>query len=132
MPITESNAEFNRLLDSCWLKTKLMLSVCAHCTMCADSCFLYQTKGKDPEYTPGYKFVNSVGRITRKKGRLTEKEWDAVRELAFRKCVLCMRCYCPLGINIPEQIALARSFCRIKGKNLDFENTFAHKEPIKI
>lgn len=110
-----------RLIAQRRQKIRVMLSVCAHCTMCAESCFMYRTHGKAADYTPGYKFVNSLGRIVRSQGRLSDAEWEKVRDLAFRKCVLCMRCYCPLGIHIPELIGLARSLCRLKGKNVDFE-----------
>ena len=111
----------DRLIRERRHKIKMMLSVCAHCTMCAESCFMYRTHGRGPDFTPGYKFVHSLGRIVRRKGRLSHAEWDSVSELAFRKCVLCMRCYCPLGINIPELIGLARSLCRLHGKNVTFE-----------
>jgi len=35
-----------------------------------------------------------------------------VQELVWEKCVLCTRCYCPFGIDIPGMIAFARSICR--------------------
>jgi len=94
---------------------KLSLSACVHCSICSDSCFMFNTNRKDPTYTPAYKVINSIGKIYKKKGRLSDTEYDKIRNLIWDKCVLCMRCYCPLGINIPSLIACARSVCREKG-----------------
>jgi Fe-S oxidoreductase len=94
---------------------KLSLKACVHCAICADSCFLYRQHNGDPTYTPSYKAINSIGKIYRKKGRLSDAEYESVRELAWDKCVLCTRCYCPLGINLPSLIATARAACRERG-----------------
>ena len=93
----------------------LSLSVCVHCAICADSCFKFRGSGNDPTYTPSYKAINSIGLVQRKRGKLSPAEWEEARDLAWSKCVLCMRCYCPLGISIPTLIARARSACRAKG-----------------
>ncbi|MFH0920545.1 MAG: 4Fe-4S dicluster domain-containing protein [Fibrobacterota bacterium] len=102
-------------------RNKLALTLCAHCSMCADSCFLYRSKGKDPEYMPSHKVINTVGRLYKKKGRVTIQDLEEMREIAFKRCVLCMRCYCPLGLNIPEMIGFARSVCRSQGVYPDYE-----------
>ena len=94
---------------------RLSLSACVHCAICADSCFMFRRSGNDPTYSPSYKAVNSIGRITARRGRLTEAQWAEAQELAWNKCVLCMRCYCPIGISIPTLIARARSACRERG-----------------
>ncbi len=96
-------------------KINLAMSVCARCGMCAQSCFLYMAKDKDPEYMPSYKMINSIGLIYKKKGRLNKEELEKVREIAWEKCVLCTRCYCSLGIDIPWLISLARDYCRLNG-----------------
>jgi Fe-S oxidoreductase len=93
----------------------LSLQACAHCALCAESCFKYRQSGGDPTYTPSYKAINSIGRIWKKKGKLSEADYETIRELAWDKCVLCMRCYCPLGISIPSLIAMARNACRERG-----------------
>lgn len=93
----------------------LSLQACAHCSLCADSCFKFRNSGGDPTYTPSYKAINSIGRISRTRGRLSDEEYEDIRELAWDKCVLCMRCYCPIGISIPSLIAAARAACREKG-----------------
>ncbi len=102
-------------------KMKMSLSVCAHCTLCADSCFLYNINNNDPKYMPSYKFINSVGRIYKKKGRLNQKALEDIREIVWKNCVLCTRCYCPFGIDIPDMIAFARSICRSQGVYPSFE-----------
>ena len=94
---------------------RLSLQACVHCSLCSDSCFLFRQSGGDPTYTPSYKAINSIGKIFRRKGRLSDAEYEKVRELAWDKCVLCTRCYCPIGINIPSLIAAARGVCRENG-----------------
>jgi Fe-S oxidoreductase len=94
---------------------KLSLSVCVHCAICADSCFKFRGSGNDPTYSPSYKAIHSIGLIQRKRGKLSPAEWEQAKDLAWNKCVLCMRCYCPIGISIPTLIARARNACRARG-----------------
>ena len=94
---------------------RLSLSVCVHCAICADSCFKFRGSGNDPTYSPSYKAINSIGLIHRRRERLSPAEWEQAKDLAWNKCVLCMRCYCPLGISIPTLIARARRACRAHG-----------------
>jgi Fe-S oxidoreductase len=96
-------------------KTKLALQVCAHCSLCAESCFLFVTKDKDPKYMPSHKFINSVGKLYRSRGKVDRTALEKIREIVWERCVLCTRCYCPLGIDIPDMIALARKVCRSQG-----------------
>ncbi|MFO7749006.1 MAG: (Fe-S)-binding protein [Desulfobacteraceae bacterium] len=93
-------------------KMKLSLGACARCTLCADSCFLFHANHEDPTYMPSYKVINSIGRLYKRKGRITRPELEQIQELVWNKCVLCTRCYCPFGIDIPDMIAFARSICR--------------------
>ncbi len=94
---------------------KLSLSVCVHCSICSDSCFLYRSHKNDPTYTPSYKAIHSIGRIYKKNGKLSDEEYNNIKRLIWDKCVLCTRCYCPVGIDIPSLIATARNVCREKG-----------------
>ncbi len=94
---------------------RLSLQACAHCALCADSCFKFRQSGGDPTFTPSFKAIHSIGTIWRAGGRLSDAEYEGIRELAWDKCVLCMRCACPVGISIPSLIALARSVCRERG-----------------
>jgi len=116
--INNDTAVMNRIREILEKKKdiiKLSLSACVHCSICSDSCFKYNSNKKDPTYTPSYKAINSIGRIYKKKGKLSDEEYFEIKNLIWDKCALCMRCYCPLGISIPSLIACARNICREKG-----------------
>ena len=100
------------MLDAHKAKMKTALRVCAHCSLCAESCFLFHVHDGDPRYMPSHKFINSIGWLYKKKGRIDQAGLEEIKEIVWRRCVLCTRCYCPLGIDIPEMIALARNICR--------------------
>jgi len=102
-------------------KMKLSLKVCAHCGLCAESCFIYMTRGKKPEYMPSHKMINSIGKLYKKKGKVSWETFEEIKEIVWKRCVLCTRCYCPLGIDIPEMIALGRSICRSQNVLPDFD-----------
>ncbi|MBW2366372.1 MAG: (Fe-S)-binding protein [Deltaproteobacteria bacterium] len=93
-------------------KMKLWLRACAHCSLCAESCFLYNTKDNDPVYMPSHKFINSIGKLYKKRGKVDRETLEEIGDIAWNRCVLCTRCYCPFGIDIPEMITLARNICR--------------------
>jgi len=114
MEITTDN-RIDKILDKKKGMIKRSLSACVHCSICSDSCFKFKSNKKDPTYTPSYKAINSIGRIYKKKGKLQDEEYRSISDMIWNKCVLCMRCYCPIGISIPSLIACARSVCREKG-----------------
>jgi len=93
-------------------KMKRYLSHCAHCSLCAESCFLYMEHHKDPQYMPSYKAINSLGKLYRKRGKVDRKLLTEMKGIVWKNCVLCGRCYCPIGIHIPSMIAFARSILR--------------------
>jgi succinate dehydrogenase/fumarate reductase-like Fe-S protein len=93
-------------------KMKRYLSYCAHCSLCAESCFLYMEHQKDPQYMPSYKAINSLGKLYKKRGKLDRKSLMQMKGIVWRNCVLCGRCYCPIGIHIPSMINFARSILR--------------------
>jgi Fe-S oxidoreductase len=93
-------------------KMKRFLSHCAHCSLCADSCFLYTAHHKDPQYMPSYKVIHSLGKLYKKRGKVDRKFLMKIKGMVWRNCVLCGRCYCPIGIPIPRMIAFTRSICR--------------------
>lgn len=95
-------------------KIRLVLQLCAHCGMCAESCFMFVSHDRDPKYTPAYKMLNAFKVLSSKKKRKSGKALTSVQEMLWHRCVLCMRCYCPLGIDIPDMIALGRRICRQK------------------
>jgi Fe-S oxidoreductase len=93
-------------------KLKMALKLCVHCSLCAESCFLFHVHNGDPRYMPSHKFINSIGKLYKQKGRVSRQELEEIKEIVWRRCVLCTRCYCPVGIDIPEMIAAAREICR--------------------
>jgi len=94
---------------------RLRLAACAGCTLCAESCFLFVSKGRDPRYMPSYKVLNSLGRLYRKKGKVSRAELEEMKELLWKNCMLCERCYCPIGVDLPNMIAFARMILRSQG-----------------
>jgi len=113
---TKINAkQIQRMLGKHKKKMKLSMGVCARCSLCAESCFLFNLNDNDPRYMPSYKFINSIGRLYKKKGKVSEAELEEIKVNVWERCVLCTRCYCPFGIDIPSMITLARSICRSQG-----------------
>jgi Fe-S oxidoreductase len=96
-------------------RMKFCLAACASCSLCAESCFLFMSHDKDPRYMPSYKVVRSLGRLYKKRGRVNRAQLEEMKELVFRNCALCGRCYCPFGIDIPNMIAFARTILRSQG-----------------
>jgi Fe-S oxidoreductase len=96
-------------------KMKRLLSHCVHCSLCAESCFLYIAHKKDPHYMPSYKVINSLGKLYKKRGDVSRKDLEEMKGIVWRNCVLCGRCYCPIGVHVPSMITFARSICRSQG-----------------
>ena len=107
--------EIQAILKENHAQITMALKVCAHCSLCADSCFLYRCREQKSEYMPSHKMIHSLGIIYKKKGNITREELEKMQEILWERCVLCTRCYCPLGINIPHLISLARRICRSQG-----------------
>jgi len=61
---------------------------------------------------PSYKAIHSLGKLYRKRGNVDRKLLTGMKGIVWRNCVLCGRCYCPIGIHIPSMIAFARSILR--------------------
>ncbi|PKL36189.1 MAG: DNA-binding protein [Spirochaetae bacterium HGW-Spirochaetae-1] len=96
------------------------LSVCASCGACSGSCFHFRNHG-DPRSTPSFKAMRSLGLMFKKGRRLTMDDLEEMKDLIWGKCVLCRRCYCPMGIDVSSMIAWARSICRVHGVSEDYE-----------
>ena len=103
------------LLDQKKGRMRTCLDACAGCSLCAESCFLFKEKDGDPQYMPSYKVIKTLGRLYRKSGRISRDELEQMQKILWRNCVLCGRCYCPFGIDIPNMIAFARSILRSQG-----------------
>ena len=110
-----------RLLTRHKDRMKLYLSHCMRCTLCAESCFLYMSRGKDPRYMPSYKVINSVGVLYRKSARLEREDLERMKGIVWRDCALCTRCYCPVGVDVPGMIAFARGVLRSQGIHPGFD-----------
>ncbi len=93
---------------------KVMMTFCSRCSNCARSCFLYNQTG-DPSYIPSHKVFNSIGKLYRKRGSVSHAELEEIGDTVWNKCVLCERCYCPVGLKIADMIAFGRSICRSQG-----------------
>jgi Fe-S oxidoreductase len=107
--------EIRRMLDQRKKKMKRLLSHCVHCSLCAESCFLFTAHHGDPQYMPSYKAIQSLGKLYRKRGTVDREFLERIKKIVWRNCVLCRRCYCPIGIDLPSMIAFARSICRSQG-----------------
>ena len=83
-------------------RMKTWLEICAHCGLCADSCFLYLITDRDPKQVPAYKIQSTLGEIVRRKGNVDNDFMHMAMETAWAKCTCCTRCgvYCPHGIDM--------------------------------
>ena len=83
-------------------RMKTWLEICAHCGMCADSCYLYLVNNKDPEQVPSYKIQSTLGEIVKREGKVSNAFMRQCMDTAWSKCSCCNRCgmYCPFGIDM--------------------------------
>ncbi len=98
-------------------RMRMWLSICAHCGLCAESCFFYLAHDKDPKLSPAYKVQKTVGKLYKKKGKVSREELEEIKETAWGECTMCRRCsmFCPFGIDIASQIGVARAVCTSQG-----------------
>lgn len=98
-------------------RTKTWLEICAHCGMCADSCFLYLVNDRDPKQVPAYKIQSTLGEIVKHKGKVDNEFMHMVMETAWAKCTCCNRCgmYCPHGIDMGVMFGYLRGLCYQQG-----------------
>lgn len=116
--------QIKRMLKARKSKMKRYLSHCMHCSICAESCFLFMKNDKDPQYMPSYKVLNSLGKLYRKGGRVDRAFLEKIKGIVWKNCVLCRRCYCPVGVDVPGMIAFARSICRSQDVHPDDEQSW--------
>ena len=117
-----------KMLNQKKARMKLNLAACASCSLCAESCFLFMSKNKDPRYMPSYKVIHSLGKLYKKKGKVDRAALDEMKDLVWKNCVLCERCYCAFGIDIPNMIAFTRSILRSQGISGVYPHTFGAPE----
>lgn len=87
--------------NTCKSRMRTWLEICAHCGMCANSCFLYQVDGRKPTQVPAYKIQSTLGEIIKRKGKVDANFMIHCMEVAWSQCTCCNRCgmYCPHGID---------------------------------
>ncbi len=98
-------------------RVKTWLEICAHCGLCAESCFLYQVNGRVPEQVPSYKIQSTLGQIVKKKGKVDNAFMQMCMETAWSKCTCCNRCgmYCPHGIDMGVMFGYLRGLLYSQG-----------------
>jgi Fe-S oxidoreductase len=98
-------------------RLKTWLDICAHCGLCAESCFLYQVNGRVPEQVPSYKVQSTLGRIVKKKGQVDNAFMRHCMDVAWSKCTCCNRCgqFCPHGIDMGVMISYLRGLLFSQG-----------------
>ncbi|WP_457553482.1 sulfate respiration complex iron-sulfur protein HmcF [Desulfobacula sp.] len=97
----DSELLWKTVQKTCKSRMRTWLEICAHCGMCADSCFLYEVNGRDPKQVPAYKIQSTLGEIIKRKGKVDNKFMRHAMEVAWAQCTCCNRCgmYCPHGID---------------------------------
>lgn len=98
-------------------RMKMWLEICAHCGLCAESCFFYLAHDKDPTYMPSYKVTKTLGELYKRKGNVDRAFLQEAYEIVWGKCTCCRRCsmYCPFGIDMATMIATVRAICNSQG-----------------
>ncbi|MCP4104363.1 MAG: (Fe-S)-binding protein, partial [Desulfobacteraceae bacterium] len=98
-------------------RLKTWLEICAHCGLCADSCFLYIANDRDPKQVPSYKIQSTLGEIVKRKGNVDNAFMQTVMDTAWSKCTCCNRCgmYCPFGIDMGVMFSYLRGLCFAQG-----------------
>lgn len=101
----------NTLIKKSRIKT--WLEICAHCGMCAESCFLYLANNRDPQQVPSYKIQSTLGMMVKKKGKVDNAFMRHVMDTAWSKCTCCNRCgqFCPFGIDMGVMFSYLRGLC---------------------
>lgn len=61
-------ALWETLQKTCKSRTRTWLEICAHCGLCANSCFLYTANNRDPKQVPSYKIQSTLGEMLRPQG----------------------------------------------------------------
>ncbi len=98
-------------------RIRTWLSICSRCGLCAESCFFYLARDKDPKLSPAYKVKHTLGEMYRRKGNVDREFLSKCYEILWGECTTCKRCslFCPFGIDIATMIATARAVCHSQG-----------------
>ena len=106
----DQDALWKELQATCKSRTRTWLDMCAHCGMCAESCFLYTANGNAPEQIPSYKIQSTLGEMIRRKGKVDTAFMIHAMKVAWAQCTCCNRCalYCPYGIDTGVMMSYLR------------------------
>jgi Fe-S oxidoreductase len=98
------------LKKSCKSRTRAWLEICAHCGMCADSCFFYLANKRDPKQVPSYKIQSTLGKLIKAPHKADNAFMQQCMDTAWGKCTCCNRCgtYCPFGIDMGVMFSYLR------------------------
>lgn len=113
----DQEALWANIEKTCQSRTKTWLEICAHCGMCADSCFLYRVNDRDPKQVPAYKIQSTLGEIIRRKGKVDTQFMLHAMEVTWSQCTCCNRCgqYCPHGIDMGVMFSYLRGLLYSQG-----------------
>jgi Fe-S oxidoreductase len=113
----DKTALWKTIQNTCKSRLRTWLEICAHCGMCADSCFLYTANNKDPKQVPAYKIQSTLGEMIKRKGDVDNAFMQMVMDTAWAKCTGGTRCglYCPHGIDMGIMFGYVRGLCYSQG-----------------
>jgi len=113
----DSDLLWSTIKKTCKSRIKTWLEICAHCGMCAESCFLYLVDNRNPKQVPAYKIQSTLGQIIKKKGKVGNDFMHMAMETAWAKCTCCNRCglYCPHGIDMGIMFSYLRGLLYQQG-----------------
>ena len=113
----DSDLLWKTIQNTCKSRIRTWLEICAHCGMCAESCFLYLVNDRDPKQVPAYKIQSTLGEIVKRKGRVDNEFMRMAMETAWAKCTCCNRCglYCPHGIDMGVMFGYLRGLLYQQG-----------------
>ncbi len=105
------------LQATCKSRLRTWLEMCAHCGLCADSCFFYLANRRDPTQVPSYKILSTLGEIVRRHGQVSTQHMIYCMDVAWGKCTCCNRCgsFCPYGIDMGVMFSYLRGICFSQG-----------------
>lgn len=113
----DTEALAHMVKTTCQSRIRTWLEICAHCGMCAESCFLYLSNNRDPKQVPAYKIQSTLGQIVKRKGKVDTKFMLHAMEVAWSQCTCCNRCgtYCPHGIDTGVMFSYLRGLLYAQG-----------------
>ncbi len=98
-------------------RMRTWLEICAHCGLCAESCFFYLSNNRDPKQVPSYKIQSTLGQMVKRKGKVDNTFMRYTMDTAWSRCTCCNRCgmYCPFGIDMGVMFSYLRGLCFSQG-----------------